>query len=190
MAELIARLRGRLRSEAGFSLIELVVAAALAAVALTAMIGTFDGSRDAISGAERLNTATHVGEQELERIAAMDYHDIGLTSAPTTALDPYHPCYYVLSSGQYQWDRRDSTRIENLVTGQGTLAVSSSWTDGTNRLSGQVWRFITWVYDPNLVQSPDQPEAKRVTVAVTVSGGKRKFTPVTLSSIVYDKKGA
>lgn len=185
MARTTHGIANRLRSEAGFTLIELLVAAVIAAVALIALAGTFDSSRDSISGAEQMEAATHIGEQELERLDSSSYSSVGLTSLPSHSSDPYSPAYYV-SGSSYQWDKNNSSRVEQLVTSGGTLAPSSPWQDG--RLHGDVWRFVTWIYDPNVVQSPDKPEAKRVTVAVTVTGGKNPRKPVVLSTIVYDRK--
>ena len=167
-------------------MIELLVAAMVAAVALIALVGTFDYSRDSIDGAEKMETAVHIGEQELERISSSSYSSVGLTSTPTNSTNPSDPRYYVVSPSNYQWDAANASHVEQLVTTEGTLSPSSSWTDATTpRLKGQVWRFVTWVYDPNVVQTPDEAEAKRVTVAVTVDGSKR---PVVVSSIVYDRK--
>jgi hypothetical protein len=155
------------------------------------VVSTFDGAQRTVTLAERVDTANHQGEQELERIISMDYAAIGLTSAPASSTDPKLPGYYV-SGTQYKWNQRNTALLETLVTGgTGTLAPSSTWTDGTNRLSGTVARFVTYVYDPNLVQSgTDLPEAKRVTVAVTVNGAGGPNKPIVMSSLVYDKGAA
>ena len=185
MSELANKARARLAGEGGFTLIELLMAAMVAAVALVALVGTFDFSRESISGAEKMETAVHVGEQELERItSSTDYESIGLTSTPAHQTDPSDPRYYVVGSN-YQWDSTNTSHVEPLVTTEGTLSPSASWNDASSRLQGQIWRFVTWVYDPNVVQTPDEPEAKRVTVAVTVNGAKR---PVVLNSVIYNRR--
>ena len=185
MSERAPTAAARLASEDGFTRIELLIAAMIAAVALVALVGTFDFSRDSIGSAEKQETAVHIGEQELERVTSSSYDTIGLTSTPAHSSDPTDPRYYVVAPSSYQWDSTNSSRVEQLVTTEGTLAPSTAWNDGNARLQGQVWRFVTWVYDPNVVQSPDEPEAKRVTVAVTVDGTRR---PVVLSSVIYDRK--
>lgn len=186
MAKRRHRLRGRLEPEHGFSMIELVVAVALAAVALIAVVGSFDSSRTLIGRAERLETATHIGEQELERFLVKDYATVGTATLPVHSADQFDPRYFVRADGSgYQWDQSVSTRVEPFVSATGTLTPSSAWTDGATRLSGQVWRFVTWIDDPSIAGTQD---AKRVTVAVTVAGNKTK--PVTLSSIIWDKRSA
>lgn len=185
MAERWDRMRARLATEHGFSLIEMVVAVALAGVALTAIVGSFDSSRDLIGRAERIETATHIGEQELERLMGQDFATVATSSLPVYDSSQYDPRYFVKADGSgYQWDHSEATRVEPFVAASGTLAPSSAWTDGSTRLSGNVWRFVTWVDDPNITGTEN---AKRITVAVTVSG-KTPTKPITFTSILWDRK--
>jgi prepilin-type N-terminal cleavage/methylation domain-containing protein len=175
----------------GFTLIELLVAVLVTAVGLMAIVTTFDSSRRLVTTAERNEAATHQAEQELERIISRGYTEIGLTSAPSSSSDPNHPNYYV-AGDQYQWDPDDASALEELVTTEGTFTPSRTWQDGQSRLSGAVYRYVTWIYDPSpsLVQSPDQPDAKRVIVAVTLNGQGGPSKPVVVSSIVFDEANA
>ena len=183
LERLLRRLAGE---EAGFTLIELLVAATLVAGGLAAVLTVFDGSRDLVSHAERNEAATHQAEQEVERILAMDYDDVGHGSqTPVASAVVDHPDSWVRSSNRYQYDHRAGGAVESLVTGTGTLTRWRAWSDG--RLGGRVYRYVTAVYDPQLVQNPDVPDAKRVTVAVTVEGGATRLKPVVLSSIVFDR---
>jgi type II secretory pathway pseudopilin PulG len=180
------------REQSGFTLFEVLMAALITAVGIMAVVGTFDSSRKVVSLAERNETATHQAEQELERILSMSYASVGLTgAAPSHVNDVTDPRYFVVNPAKYQWEHNDPTKVEDLVTtGGGTLAASSTWQDPQLRLSGEIWRFVTWVWDPNIVQSPDKADAKRVTVAVTVAGKGGPTKPVVLSTIVYDKFGS
>ena len=65
---------------------------------------------------------------------------------------------------------------------------ASTWNDGQSRLSGSIYRYVTWIDDPHV---PGAQNAKRITVAVTVdnarSGGALN-KPVLVSSVAFDPK--
>jgi prepilin-type N-terminal cleavage/methylation domain-containing protein len=165
-----------LRREDGFTLIEILAASLILAIGIAALVTVLISSRHLVNDTERRAAATHVAEETIEDILAKPYGSIGLSSVPSGSTDPYSPDYYV-SGSQYQPDQRPggSTATEPLVTG-GTLAPSTPWTDG--RLSGVIHRYVT---STNVGSSS---EVKRVTVAVTVTGGQRKIKPALVSSVV------
>ena len=182
MRSALRRLRS---SERGFTLIEILIAALLAAVGITAVIGTFDSSRRLVSSAEQVEAASHQGEREMERILALPYEDIALTSAPPESLDETDPNYFVKPDAVYQWDQGATGPRENalVVDGTGALDPTSGWVDGANRLSGTVHRYVTEVDDPCC---PGVDQAKRVTLAVTLNGDAKMDKPILMSSIVED----
>ena len=143
----------------------------------------------ALEGANESNeSASHQAQQQLERVLALDYENVALTSAPVTSTDTRNPAFYV-DTGSYQWDQSSTgPRWEDLVVDpvNGVIEPSATWSD--DRLSGSVHTFITDVYDPALVQTPDEPDARRVTVAVTVDGEGGPDKPVLMSSITYDRE--
>jgi prepilin-type N-terminal cleavage/methylation domain-containing protein len=178
------------RDERGFTLMELLVATLLTAIGITAVVATLDFSRASTTSAEKTETAVHQAQRAIENVVSLDYDDIGLNAAVTYVNDPRDPRYYVRSNGaSYQWDKADTTKVEGLV-GAGALAPSSTWqgvSNGGTRFSGTVWRFVTWYYDPLLVQAgTDQPDAKRVIVAVTVNGEAEPRKPFFVSTMVRD----
>jgi len=182
MGERLARGRRTAAGEDGFTMVEVVVAAALAAIALIAVFGSFDGSRRLIDKSERLETATHIGEQELERVITRTYATVATSSLPTHSPDVRHPRYYV-NAGTYTWDQSGANAAATLVPVlAGSLAPCSNWNDNVSRLTGEVCRFVTWYDDPSI---PGVTDAKRVTIAVSVNGGRDK--PVTFTSIVRDR---
>ena len=178
----------RARAERGFTLIELLIAATIAAIGVMAMMATLDSSRRMVTSAERNEAATHEAEQEMERLMSLPYAEVGTTTAPATSTDEEDPRFWVQAGNTYRWNHSSTTQDENLVIGgTSTVPLMSTWTDGESRLSGEVWRFVTQVYDPDLVQTPDVPDAKRVTVAVTVDGDLPPTEPVLLTTIVFDR---
>jgi prepilin-type N-terminal cleavage/methylation domain-containing protein len=192
--KLIRRLR---RDEGGMTLIELLIAAAVMAVGVLALMGTFDGSRQLVGTSEKNDVAAHQGETELERIIAMGYRNVALTAAPSHSASQTNPDFYV-NGGTYQWDQSAAPQpVENLWIdpASGLIAHTSTWNDGQSRLSGSLYDYVTLVPDPNATD-PNNADArkhpaKRVTVAVTVNnngaGGLKK--PVLVSAIVIDPHG-
>jgi prepilin-type N-terminal cleavage/methylation domain-containing protein len=191
MAErLLRRIR---RDESGMTLIELLVAAVLIAVGIVALFTVFDSSRGLITTSEKNDVAAHQGETEMERILGLDYRNVALTAAPAHSTVTTNPDWYVQPSGDYQWDQGSSPKPADPMAVDPTLgAVThvSTWSDGQSRLSGSVYRYVTWVDDPNI---PGTQDAKRITLAITVnnngpgaSGALKK--PVIVSSMVVDPK--
>ena len=195
-------LRDLARSESGFTLVEVMVAALVTAVGLLAMVGVFDGSRKLVSQSERKEAAVHVGERAMEKILGQSYASVALTSTPTrVGSDPDDPRYYVTGDNppRFQYNRENTSATEPFVVDatQGTLSGSpTDWQDG--RWSGTVHRFVTWVDDPNCrsadVVGPDPcpgtEDYKRVTVAVTIRGEGGPKKPILLSAVIPDPDAA
>jgi prepilin-type N-terminal cleavage/methylation domain-containing protein len=180
----------RIAREDGFSLIELIVAALILSVGLLALVSGLDHSRDLVSRGEKVKTATHQAEQAIERVLALRYDRLALSSMPAGSTDQAHPGYYV-SGPNYQWDQGSTgPRWEALEVdpANGQVVGSYAWEDSDSRLNGQVHQFVTRTGDrctaagcPAGVQS-----AKRITVAVTVEGPDALPEPVVLSTLMID----
>jgi hypothetical protein len=156
-------------------------------------MGTFDHSRRTTSTAEAQGAAVQVAEKHLEEIAAMPYAEIGLGAAPGSALDPAHPNYLVSNSSpaSFQYDP-DASGTEPLVT-TGTVS-NNRGTWGSDRLSGSVYAYVTWVNDTACVapvcttaDAAVSQDYKRITVAVTADQPSAlNNRPVVVSTIVSD----
>jgi prepilin-type N-terminal cleavage/methylation domain-containing protein len=162
----------RLAAESGFTMVELLMAMVLVAVALGALVSTLETSRRLVTVAEKQETAVHQAERELERILALPYTAVALSSAPgAPSGDPDDPRTFVTAGTppRYQWDQDATPRSDDLVidTAAGTLAPMTAWNDGQSRLSGHVHRFVTWTGD-QCTSCPGVQDARRVTVVVTV----------------------
>jgi prepilin-type N-terminal cleavage/methylation domain-containing protein len=181
------------RGEEGMTLIELLVAAVLVAVGVLALFSVLDGARHLVTTSEKNDVAAHQGEAEIERILALDYGTVALTAAPTHSATTTDPDFYVQASGAYQWDQSATPKpADPMVVDPtaGSLTHVSTWSDGQSRLSGSIYRYVTWVDDPNITGTQD---AKRVTLAVTVNNtgpgaASNLKKPVLVSSIVIDPK--
>ena len=193
---LLPRLRRRLRGERGFTLVELMMAAMIAAIGVGAVTTVLTGSRELVSDAERGTAAAHVAEREMERALSKPYGNLALKQAPGTSTDPKNPRFHVAplppSGWSYKWEQTAPTAQSRVLVdpATGALDAETPWNDG--RLKGTVYRFVT-VYDDSEVtnegpgaQPPLLPdgEGKRITVVVTVEGGQRERKPVLLNSVV------
>jgi Flp pilus assembly pilin Flp len=177
-----------LRDERGITVVEVMVAAVLMVVGIIAMLTTFDGSRELVSTSEKNGIAAHRGQLEVEKALSLDYANIALTSTPAHSGSTSSPDYYANSDGTYQWDQGSSPKpADPMVVDatDGALVHVSTWNDGQSRLSGSVYRYVTWIDDPHV---PGAQNAKRITVAVTVDnpGATGPKKPVIVSSIAFD----
>lgn len=177
-----------MRDEHGFTLIELLMAVFIVAVALIALMSTLDTSRELVTDTEVHETVTHQAEREMERVLALPYDDVALTSAPATSSDPTDPRYYVSAGppARYQWDQGDTgpQSGELVVTAAGAVDPVSAWEDGESRLSGSVHSFVTCDGE-GCSDDADDRGPRRITIAVTVDGHPDQ-RPALISSIKVD----
>jgi prepilin-type N-terminal cleavage/methylation domain-containing protein len=183
--------RRSLAAEDGFTLFELLAAITLLAVGLIALVGTFDGSRDLVSVAEKTEVASHRAERELERILALPYASVAHPSTPGSSTDQTSPAAFV-SGTSYQYDQGTTgPRSETLavVPGSAVGTAPANWVDSETRLRGRLQSFVTWTGDYCTVVNRDLC-AKRVTVAVTVDGNRPLRRPVLISTILTNPAGS
>jgi len=177
----------RLNEEAGFTLVELMVSVMILTVGLLALVGTLDSARALTDVSERKENVAHIAQRELDRILALPYSQVAMaTPLPTRSTNPDDPDYYLTTAtpATFQWNRDDATKLEDLVSG-GSLAASTTWTSG--RLGGTFHRYVTSVDDADCrpAGSCATGAYRRVTVAVTVNGGKLR-RPTIVSGLVVD----
>jgi type II secretory pathway pseudopilin PulG len=75
-------------SEAGFGLVELLIAMVILQIALLALVGAFGAGSVALGRASKANTAQALANQQLELYRSMTYDPIGLdtAAAPTSGM--------------------------------------------------------------------------------------------------------
>lgn len=84
-----------LRSQQGFTLVEVVMAAAVLTVGILGLIATFDGARKLTLVAERRAAAAHRAQWEMEKLQAEPYEELAMFSAPAHSSEAINPDYYV-----------------------------------------------------------------------------------------------
>lgn len=179
--------------DAGFTLIEVLVATLILSIGIIAVIGSLAYQRGLTSRSEIAQTAITRAEQQIEYIQSLAYANVALSSTPGTSTDPNNPNYYVTSgtTPTYQYNHSsgatNSPEPLDIDSTNGQLAPGpTSWSDG--RLSGNIYNYVTWVTDSNCgAGCPTSQNYKRVTVAVTVnSPTSTEYAPVIESVIVTD----
>ena len=170
--------RSALKSEDGFTLIELMAALAVLLVGVLGVIATMDRTRDAVTISEARETAVHRAEREMERIRALPYTQLGLTAVPTQSPDPDDPASEV-EGNRYQWDPTNPARVSDFITG-GSIPSRVPWNDG--RFSGALQVYVLRYDDPVVAGAA---QARRVIVAATVDGATAP-KPIVLSTVVHD----
>jgi prepilin-type N-terminal cleavage/methylation domain-containing protein len=191
-------MRSRLRclaAEDGFTLIELMIASMIMVVGLLALVSGLDHSRNLVTQSEKVEAATHQAERAVERILAMRYDQVSLTTAPSDSTSQADPRYWI-SGSTYQWDQGSSgsAAFETLCVTKcpaeaasvtGTIVTAEEWEDPATRLHGWIHRFVTEVPDLcTATQCSGNQPAKRVTVGVTVDGNDPLTKPVFISTLM------
>jgi type II secretory pathway pseudopilin PulG len=87
-------------NEAGFGMIELLIAMVVLQVALLAIVGSFGAGADALSYAGKINTAAVIADQQMELYRTMPYDAIGLDTAGAPTSGTYIGDTTVCASGQ------------------------------------------------------------------------------------------
>lgn len=203
-----SELRSRAAAADGMTMIELLAAILVIAVAVLGAYGIFDTSNHAIHVSEVRESSTNVAQRELERVQSLPYAQVGLTLAPSVSTNPNNPDYYV-SAGTcptFTWNQSPGATNPSdqlVINGCGTyLGGTVIPSDATTYSGYTVYDFVTWVNDNQCVPGVGCPgsggvgtnDFKRVTVEVTSnSSGRAALTPtspVLVSAIVVDPHAA
>src|SRR5688572_623831 len=189
----------RARSQSGFTTIELLLAIMITSVGVMSLVGTLDMSRRVTSYSEMKEAASHVAEQNMEQLRALEYGELALDGnpVPSSSADPKHPAYYLESGGtKYRWDQKEDAPsghfAEPLVvdaTNGEVESMAEAWDDG--RIHGQIYRYVTCATTAtgtadDCDSGPDTSAYKRVIVAVTVENAMGPDKPIMASTLVGD----
>jgi Tfp pilus assembly protein PilV len=150
------------RAEAGFTVIEVVVAALLLAISALAILGLVDSASRSNYRAQQSQVVSDRLQQEMESIKQLPYAQVALTAAPAPSNDPTSPNSRV-SGAQFNVDRTGAVSDWNLVyngghsneTG-GALPTCSADPSKCGKLDpgptpfqsgnvkGQIYRYVVW----------------------------------------------
>jgi type II secretory pathway pseudopilin PulG len=165
----------RLRDEAGFGIVETLVAIVILVIGLLAVLQLFDVSTRTTFRAEQSQVANDIAQREIEEIRNLDYGQIAMTSLPTFVDDDNDPRQRVDGT---RFDASDNGALFEMayngspLDGGGTVqngaiaAGPENFTSGD--ISGQIFRFVVWRNDATCSPSvcAGSQDLKRVIVAV------------------------
>jgi type II secretory pathway pseudopilin PulG len=189
----------RARWQSGFTTIELLLAMMVLTVGVISVVGTLDVSRRATTFSEMKEAASHMAEQQMEALRALDYGELALDGnlMPSSSTDPRNPAHYLEGGGTtYRWDQRENAPASHIAepvvidaTDGEVQSTAEAWNDG--RVGGQIYRYVTCATTAtgtadDCDSGPDTSAYKRVIVAVTVENAMGPSTPVMVSTLVGD----
>ena len=189
----------RARAESGFSTIEVLLAVMITSVGIVSLVGTLDVSRRVTTFSEMKEAASHVAEQKMEEIRALDYGELALDGnvVPSSSGDASNPAHYLESGGtKYRWDQKENAPASHVAeplvidaTDGQVESTAEEWTDG--RIHGQIYRYVTCATTAAGTaeacdSGPDTSAYKRIIVAVTVENAMGPESPIMASTLVSD----
>ena len=179
----------RYSSEAGFTVVEVMVAAMLALIGSLGVLGVVDASTRNTYRAEQSQVIVNQLQSEMEKIKRIPFSEVALTAAPTQSTDPGDPASRI--SGTQFATSPDGAALRPMVINGGALAEGGTVSGGvlnpqptpfqSGDVTGTIHRYVVWTDDPKCpdVLCPGSQDLKRVIVAATLdqtgSGGDRPY---------------
>jgi prepilin-type N-terminal cleavage/methylation domain-containing protein len=195
--------------EQGFTIIEVMVAVLVVAVALVGTLQAFISSDHGNLATQETQAVSTAAEQALEQLRAMSYTSIALSSIPIqtgsgnpvgdTSGDPEDPDYWVSGTNLLipnNFSQETSGILSTVASAGEALIGGGSISPGPVTVSSDgfsvtIYRYVTWVVDSCLLGSlnlcPGIQDAKRITVAAVLTGtgtGTSAPKPFWLSTII------
>jgi len=86
--------RARLRSDAGFTIIEVLVAVLVLTLGIVALFGNFTGAQTLGTSAEAHQTAVALAEGQLERVRGLKWNELALKEEPARSEETSNPTHH------------------------------------------------------------------------------------------------
>jgi Tfp pilus assembly protein PilV len=132
--------RVRLRSQAGFGLIELLMAMVMLNIGILAIVAAFNSSTFALNRASRISTASALADAQMELYRALTYNSIALDSTSLAAADDTYKCDSALGSS---CPNSTSGEVTTMCSPVGNECNPSRAVTGADRKSYRVDTYIT-----------------------------------------------
>ena len=176
------RLIDRAAGEAGFTVVESLVAALLLVIGVLGTLQLFDAGTRNTYRAEESQVLNDRLQAELEEVKQLPYGEIALTALPGSSADGNDPRSRV-SSTTFAVNRGGVDPREMVFNG-GETPGGDPVTGGavnpgpepftTGDLSGEIFKFVTWTTDPNCAEC-GEGVMKRIVVAARIDEAPISF---------------
>ena len=114
----------RLKSESGYSLVEVMVAIMLLAIAIIPMVGMFDAGLRASTQGGNLDQARALANQQMEKVMALRYSEVVATyPPPTPACDISLPEGFTCQMNTYYVTQDTLQRPSPALTSGNTMEI-------------------------------------------------------------------
>ena len=173
-------MRARTDSEAGFTIVEVLVAVLIVSIASMTTFTLLSAATRNAQRAEASQVALEYAEQELELLRSMEDKNLALTASPSSSTNPNSPNRRVLN-GTFALTRQPPGNYRNLVVNGGSLYGGGHIAGGTvnpgptnftsGDVSGRVYRYIVWRNDEKCSEAscPGKQDYKQIVVAVRLN---------------------
>ncbi|HEY2478123.1 MAG TPA: type II secretion system protein [Solirubrobacterales bacterium] len=181
------RLVRRIDADDGFTLIEVLIAAVILAIASLATFGVLSAATRNAARAQATQVALDKAQEEMEKLHALSYSELALTRTPERVADTMNPNFRV-NGGNFAIKREPLSEISEMVVNGGPRYGSETPIEGgvvvpgpisfsNGNVSGQIYRYIVWRNDPTCPESevgtedfcPGKQDYKQLIVAVKLN---------------------
>jgi type II secretory pathway pseudopilin PulG len=132
--------RVRLRSQAGFGLIELLMAMVMLNIGVLAIVAAFNSGMFAINRASQISTASALADAQMELYRGLTYSAIALDSTSRASVDNTYKCDSALGGS---CPNSTSGEVTTTCTGSPNECNPSRIVTGADRKSYRVDTYIT-----------------------------------------------
>jgi Tfp pilus assembly protein PilE len=138
----------RRRGEAGFTIIEVLVAALLLTLASAAIFGALAAATRNGARAKATQVALDRAQQEMEKLHSVSFEDLALEHAPAASSNPLSPNHRVVN-GSFALQREPASEYAPMVVNvegeKGIKPGPIKFEEG--EVTGTVYRYIVWRND-------------------------------------------
>ncbi|HEX6752098.1 MAG TPA: type II secretion system protein [Solirubrobacterales bacterium] len=164
------------RGEAGFTIIEVLVAALILAIASMATFGVLASTVRNTQRAKATQVAINQAQQELEKLHSLSYDQLALTVTPSYVSSTLNPNHRVVNSnGTFALQRDPQGEYATMVVNKEEGVVTPGPIPfESGDVTGKLYRYVVWRNDPTCAEStveaedfcPGPQDFKQIVVAV------------------------